>query len=136
MGTRQELGLILVLVLLALPLFLPLDRGDRPPPAPAGRPEGCRLPGGPDGTMPGVHRLILGQPIELNTASASDLVAVPGIGEVLAGRIVEERGRVGRFAALDDLLLVKGLKHKKLESIRRYLTVGHQSSGDAGPGPR
>lgn len=62
-------------------------------------------------------------PINLNTATAEELIAVPGIGEVTAGRILEYRAQIGRFESVDELLEVKGIGEKKLASMREYLSV-------------
>ncbi len=43
------------------------------------------------GRMAGAHLLTLGLPLELNTASAGDLAAIPGVGPVLAQAIVDYR---------------------------------------------
>lgn len=57
------------------------------------------------------------QPIDLNRASEDELRALPGIGSVLASRIVEARERDGPFASLDDLRRVRGLGRAKLEKL-------------------
>ena len=62
-------------------------------------------------------------PINLNTATAEELDTVPGIGEVIAGRILAYRDSVGQFQTVDELLNVKGIGEKKLEEMREYLTV-------------
>ena len=62
-------------------------------------------------------------PINLNTATAEELIAVPGIGEVTAGKILEYRAQIGRFESVDELLEVKGIGEKKLASMREYLSV-------------
>ena len=62
-------------------------------------------------------------PINLNTATAEELIAVPGIGEVTAGRSLEYRAQIGRFESVDELLEVKGIGEKKLASMREYLSV-------------
>lgn len=60
--------------------------------------------------------------INLNTASASELDALPGIGPATARAITEARAR-NRFTSVDDLLDVKGIGEKKLERIRPYVVV-------------
>jgi competence protein ComEA len=79
----------------------------------------CRL-----GCMSGERLCTLGVALELNTASAQDLEALPGIGPVLAGRIIEHRETHGPYKALDDLLAVPGIGKKKLAQIAPLLMVG------------
>lgn len=74
--------------------------------------------------MSGAHLLRIGQRIELNRAQPSDLVAVPGIGPVVANDIVRQREANGSFVSLDQLDSVPGVGRKTLASISRYLTVG------------
>jgi len=61
--------------------------------------------------------------IHLNTATVERLQQLPGIGEILARRIVEYRKAHGPFRAVEELLQVPGIGKKKLESIRGYLTI-------------
>lgn len=62
-------------------------------------------------------------PIDLNTATAEQLEAIPGIGPVLAQRIVDYRRTNGRFNSIDELLEVSGIGQKRLENMRPYVTV-------------
>ena len=64
--------------------------------------------------------------IDVNRASLHELVKLPGIGPVLARRIVEKRREIGGFKRLEDLLKVKGVGKKKLEVLRRWLYVGEK----------
>jgi competence protein ComEA len=64
-----------------------------------------------------------GGKVNLNTASAADLEALPGIGEVLAQRIVDYRTQHGPFRNVRDLLKVEGIGDKKFDSIKDYVTV-------------
>lgn len=61
--------------------------------------------------------------IAVNTASTAELEALPGIGPVVAQRIVEYRTSHGAFTSLDDLLQVKGVGEKVLEKIRPQATL-------------
>jgi competence protein ComEA len=61
--------------------------------------------------------------LDLNRASAEDLQRLPGIGEVLAKRVVEARTSKGSFTAIEELLEVKGIGEKKLERLRPLITV-------------
>jgi competence protein ComEA len=60
--------------------------------------------------------------VNLNTASVSQLDALPGVGPATAQAIAEARKR-NRFVSVDDLLDVKGIGEKKLERIRPYVTA-------------
>jgi competence protein ComEA len=61
--------------------------------------------------------------VNVNTASATDLETLPGIGEVIAQRIVDYRTQNGPFAAVDDLLDVSGIGDAILGDIRDLVTV-------------
>ena len=63
-------------------------------------------------------------PINLNTATASQLQEVPGIGPVTADKILKMRKSYGPFKSVDDLRAIKGIGPKRLEKMRKYLTVG------------
>ncbi len=56
--------------------------------------------------------------ISLNHASATDLEALPGVGPVLAERIVAYRESKGPFQEVEDLLQVSGIGEAKLASLR------------------
>ncbi len=61
--------------------------------------------------------------ININTATAEQLQLLPGIGEVIAQRIVDYRTESGPFKSVDDLLNVSGIGETKLEQIRPYAKV-------------
>ncbi len=61
--------------------------------------------------------------ININTASATELEALPGVGEVIAQRIVDYRTQNGPFASVDDLLDVSGIGPATLEEMRDLVTV-------------
>jgi competence protein ComEA len=79
----------------------------------------CRL-----GRMSGPQLLTLGLALNLNNATAADLDALPGIGPVIAKRIITFRQAHGPFKKIDDLLEVSGIGPKKLEKIKPYLVLG------------
>ena len=176
MGTRQELGLLVLVGLLTLPAIwsgrqtaepntaarpcsrpvevllgpgpaqvICLEPGEsaaalRPLaralpsdcPAPGRTPPGTRLVvSRPSGgkcqiepvPMEGFRRILLGLGIDPNRASATELTILPGIGPVLAERIVAERMNTGDFQRTEDLLRVKGIGPKTLERIRPFLAM-------------
>lgn len=63
------------------------------------------------------------QTININTADATALQELPGIGEVLSQRIVDHRAEHGPFASVDDLIAVKGIGEVTLEDLRDLITV-------------
>ena len=76
------------------------------------------------GKMGTATRIALGIPLDVNRASAGDLVLVPGIGEAAAARIVRMRSERGNFSSLAELKDVPGVKEKKLEEIGGFLSAG------------
>lgn len=65
----------------------------------------------------------LPQRICINTADEQQLQQLPGIGPVLAARIVEWREKNGAFVIAEDLLAVEGIGMTKLEELRDFITV-------------
>ena len=65
--------------------------------------------------------------ININTASAFELTALPGIGEIKANAIVEYRNEYGRFTELDDLKEINGIGPNTLEQIAPYIVFDDQS---------
>ncbi len=61
--------------------------------------------------------------INLNTATATELDELPGIGDVLAGRIIDRRETVGPFTSVDQLSEIEGISPRLVEEIRPYVTV-------------
>jgi len=64
-----------------------------------------------------------GGKININTASARELEELPGIGEVLAERIVSFRETNGPFKSIEEIKKVSGIGEKKFESIRDLIVV-------------
>ena len=62
--------------------------------------------------------------MNINTASVGELAELPGIGEVVAQRIVNHREKSGKFRKVDELLVIRGISRKKLDKVRPLITVG------------
>jgi DNA uptake protein ComE-like DNA-binding protein len=132
MGTRQEVGIFVVLLLLAVAGIFESssarvaaeDFGRHKSRSAKEMSQNCKA--GP-GNITARQRLLLGLRIPLDTASEDDLTAIPGIGPFLANGIVRARqGRPG-FQSLDDLLEVRGIGAKRLAMIRPYLCLADTS---------
>lgn len=63
-------------------------------------------------------------PVNINTADVDTLTALPGIGQVLAERIVAYRQQNGPFRAIEEITKVEGIGEKKAEAILELITVG------------
>src|ERR1700732_4785956 len=64
------------------------------------------------------------QPVNINTADSTQLQLVPGIGPSTAEKILQMRKSYGVFKSVNDLMAIRGIGPKRLEKMRRYLTVG------------
>ncbi len=64
-----------------------------------------------------------GTPLDLNRATVEELDRLPGIGPVLARRIVEHRERQGAFHSIEELLGVPGIGARSLERLRPYVAT-------------
>jgi len=62
--------------------------------------------------------------ININLASQSELMDLPGIGSVIASRIVDYRRQHGDFSRIEDLRKVSGIGEKRFEAIQEKITVG------------
>ncbi|HEV8539578.1 MAG TPA: ComEA family DNA-binding protein [Nitrospiraceae bacterium] len=113
----------------------------------SGRPAAQTLPGlseSPDGNQAGPpttaripSRQHLTQDhglVDLNRASLEQLEQLPGLGHVLAQRVVLWRDTHGRFRSVDELAKVKGIGVKKLARIKPLVRVGaaKAAAGDRG----
>ena len=61
--------------------------------------------------------------VSLNQASPAQLEDIPGVGPVLAQRIVDFRESKGPFREVEDLLDVSGIGEKKLAELREYVVL-------------
>lgn len=63
-------------------------------------------------------------PVNINTADAVTLTALPGIGQVLAERILAYRQQNGPFRVIEEITKVEGIGEKKAEAILDLITIG------------
>ncbi len=66
----------------------------------------------------------LSEPLDLNSATLDELIDLPGIGPVLARRIIEYRERYGGFRTLEELLKIRGIGPKRLEQLKGRVRLG------------
>lgn len=69
--------------------------------------------------------------LDLNRASADELEALPGVGAVLAQRVIAFRTSAGGFRTIEDLREVKGIGSKKFDRIKSLVTVSAPRSRGA-----
>ena len=61
--------------------------------------------------------------VNINTATLDQLQTLPGIGPVLAQRIIDYRKTNGPFSSVEDLIKIKGIGEKTLAKLKPYATV-------------
>jgi competence ComEA-like helix-hairpin-helix protein len=61
--------------------------------------------------------------ININTASASELEKLPGIGKGLAERIIEHREKFGPFRRPEHLIIVRGISDKRFRALQNLITI-------------
>lgn len=74
-------------------------------------------------TTTGVTQEVIDK-IDLSTATVEDLSKLPGIGEVIAQRILDYRRKNNGFQSVYDLLNIEGIGEKRFEEISDLVTVG------------
>ncbi|GGM56418.1 hypothetical protein GCM10011608_46580 [Micromonospora sonchi] len=75
-----------------------------------------------DGTVPGGDPAAGGR-VNLNTATSAQLETLPGVGPVLARRIIEHRDQHGGFRSVGDLRQVSGIGDARYEQLKSLVTV-------------
>lgn len=89
-----------------------------PPGAGQGGPAGNPAPG-----MAGVGAPGAGGKVSLNAATLAELDALPGVGPVLAQRIIDHRDQHGGFRAVSDLRQVTGIGDARYEDLKNLVTL-------------
>jgi competence protein ComEA len=127
---RLALAALLAAVLGAAPLRVFLEvPAARSPCVPEGRGElprhwlGCPADPGPPRALAADERLVLGLPLDPNTAGTRELAFVPGLSRRLAAELVEDRRLHGPYGRVADLLRVRGIGPKRLETASPHLRV-------------
>ena len=93
-------------------LARPLVDGEQIVVLPKGKAVALPVPASSGGSSPS------GQPIDLNTATLDQLDGLPGVGPVLAQRIIDWRTSHGRFSSVDELTEVSGIGERTLADLR------------------
>jgi competence protein ComEA len=87
-----------------------------------------RLPGSKSGLKPKTPDRV----IDPNLASKTDLETLPGIGPVMAKRIIDYRRSHGPYKKINDLRKVSGIGRRKLEKLRPYVEITSQGPPASG----
>lgn len=66
---------------------------------------------------------VLSSKVNINTASASELTTLDGIGESTAAKIIAYRQANGSFVSIEDIKKVSGIGDRKYEAIKDRITV-------------
>jgi competence protein ComEA len=87
-------------------------------------------PEGPRRTTPAA-KASAASPVNLNTATVTQLESLPGIGKSTAERILEYRQKSGGFKKVEDLMNVRGIGEKSFLKLKPLVTVSSGKSGSA-----
>src|SRR4051794_9492347 len=71
-------------------------------------------------------------PVNLNTASAAQLEALPGVGPSTAKRIIEYRQKNGSFKKIEELMNVKGIGEKSFLKLKPHIIVTAEKGAPTG----
>ncbi len=85
------------------------------------------------GTAPAFAAGKLTGVVNVNTATATQLTLLPGVGEARARAIITTRDQRGGFKRIEDLLEVKGIGDASLAKLRPFLSLSGESTLRAEP---
>ncbi len=94
-----------------------------PPPGPEPAAAAPMAEAAPATGVPAAAPAVPAAPLDLNRATSEDLDRLPGIGPVLAARIVEYRTQAGAFRSVDELMAVRGIGPRLFERLRPLVSV-------------
>jgi len=75
------------------------------------------------GLLPAAPRRPPERPVNLNTATVTELMQLPRVGPKTAQRIIEFRRQHGPFQRLEDLMNVKGIGEKTFRRLQAHITL-------------
>lgn len=61
--------------------------------------------------------------VNINSADAAELISLPGIGEVTAGKIIQDREKNGPFKSIEEIKRIAGIGDKKFEQLHELICV-------------
>jgi competence protein ComEA len=76
------------------------------------------------GTSAGTSAGTAGAKVDINTATAEQLDALPGVGPATAAKIIADRTSNGPFRNVDDLMRVPGIGPAKFDALKDLITAG------------
>jgi len=82
-----------------------------------------------DGRSPSAAGLAAPPMVNINTALATQLEALPGVGPVTAARIIEYREKNGPFKKIEELMNVQGIGEKSFLRLKPQITVTPAKAG-------
>lgn len=88
------------------------------------RTEYVQLPKGDDAQTVSALEVAKDYRLDINEATKVQLMELPGVGEMIADRIISYRTENGPYASIDDLLNVKGVGEKKLKQLETLIKAG------------
>ena len=67
--------------------------------------------------------LVAGDKVNINTANEEELSALPGIGPVIAERIIEYRDKNGPFKNTEEITKIKGVGDKTFQKLKDFIAI-------------
>lgn len=75
----------------------------------------------------GYIELLPGETVNINTADVEELRKLPGIGEVLAQRIIDHRDTHGPFRSIEEITEIEDIGEGRFERIRLLIVAGNEN---------